>query len=360
MRNALNQSLIQAFFDHFNAHDSDAISMPVDGFSHVVADIGFIPPGKAVEKVQGYKARLKKYGFRSRMEVGNHFYMEKLGFANPIPAHFEQEDKGYQYLLLSGYDTLHHRHYVFALVTYLPDDDDAGVCICYLDIQNDAGGSQYWQDGEIYAQAQGYRALLPDSSYYENQLAWQALEPLVTALYLHLRNELPTELNVRIPQATREQPATREDLASFLRYAQVDETFIQQNLGAMFTLLQEKGAHNTQGQPEDNENSLYLEDVIRNHGNAVHADWKFDADELERHVQQLCRLNEFAWQPPPHAYGADLFPYIRQEIECYDLWLCNFNTGGDDYLFLLFPLEKMPEIMALAQRLHIPLQDFFQ
>ena len=49
MRNALNHSLIQAFFDHFNAPDGDAISMPVDGFSHVVADIGFIPPGKAVE-----------------------------------------------------------------------------------------------------------------------------------------------------------------------------------------------------------------------------------------------------------------------------------------------------------------------
>ena len=242
--------------------------------------------------------------------------------------------------------------------------------VTYFDLDNDAGTGDYYEEHELYSQAKGYRWLDPESDYYEDVLAWEALNKLATDIYFHLEDRLDVKIDIKpIPEEEKVVP-TQEHLAKFLAFCGVEQEVIDENKERLLKALEEYTPDEYEGiseaMAEMMEYSHKIQraepmiEIIREYGVCRSSDWKFYAEELEEYILDLADFSDWKWEYPADTYSADLFPYMRKQLSQYHLWLCHLDEGADAYLFLLFSEKDMPEIMKLARILDLPLKAYFK
>lgn len=362
MRKNLSYELFTALERYF-IEGADALKVEKIGrFTDVVVGINFLPFNPDSISTQERQKIFKKYGFSSATELAEDFRKRVLNLQAPIPSHFEQEELGYAYVFISGYDTIYHRNYIFGIHSFQTEGEAPYFLVTYYDLDNDLTQEEredYFKELEYFSQAKGYRWLDPESDYYPDLLAWEALEQLMTGAYFLLEEQLDTQFHISPLTEEEIPPATQEDLARFLAYCGVAQEDIDENVAQLFSSLKDFKID------EEDEFSLVkraypIAEFIREYGNAYAMDWKFDAEDLEQCVLSLSPMEEWAWEYPSEVYSANLFPSIREELYRYQNWLCHFDEGSDSYLFLLFPENQLPEIMTLAQKLQLPLRVFFR
>lgn len=362
MRKNLSYELFVALERYF-IEGADALKVETIGrFTDVVVGINFLPFNSDSINIKERQTIFKKYGFSSATELAEDFRKRVLNLQAPIPPHFEQEELGYAYVFISGYDTIYHRNYIFGIHSYLPEECEPYFLATYYDLDNDLTEKEredYFKELEYFSQAKGYRWLDPETDYYPDLLAWEALEELIPEIYLLLKDKLDVKFSLEPIKEKETTAATQEDLAQFLAYCGVAQEDIDENVERLFSSLNDFEID------EEDEFSLVergneVAEFISEYGNAYAMDWKFDAEDLEQCVLSLSPMEDWAWEYPKNVYNADLFPSIREELYRYQNWLCHFNEGSDNYLFLLFPENQLPEIMTLAQKLQLPLRVFFR
>ena len=365
MKSNLSTELFLAFERYFIENDEEvSLDKISSGFTNVVLGIEFLPQNMT-EDVERKKKLLKKYGFSSATALAEDFRERVLNYDEPIPEDFEKDGVGYVYTFISGYDAFYKRMYVFGIHCF----EDCFE-VTYFDLDNDAGAGDYYKDLEFYSQAKGYRWLNPESSYYGDVLAWEALNKLATDIYFHLEDRLDVKIDIkRIPEEEKVVP-TQEHLAKFLAFCGMEQEVIDENKERLLKALEEYTPDKQEyisdvvtwitEYSNEIERALPVTGIISDYGNTSFSDWKFSAEDLEECVLNLVDFDEWEWEYPADTYGSDLFPYMRKQLYCYGFWLCNLDTGADEYVFLLFPEEDMPEIMRLTKILGIPLKAYFK
>jgi len=182
MKSNLSVELFLAFERYFIEND-EVISLDKSSeFTDVIAGIGFLPQDMS-ENTDFKKKTIEKYGFSSSTALADDFRKRVLNIDEPIPENFEKDGIGYVYTVISGYDTFYNRMYMFGIHCFNGDFN-----VTYYDLDNDAGTGDYYEEHELYSQAKGYRWLDPESDYYEDVLAWEALNKLATDIYFHLES----------------------------------------------------------------------------------------------------------------------------------------------------------------------------
>ena len=365
MKSNLSTELFLAFERYFIENDEEvSLDKISSGFTDVVLGIEFLPQNMT-EDIGKKKKLLKKYGFSSSTALAEDFRKRVLNIDEPIPEDFEKDGVGYVYTFISGYDIFYNRMYVFGIHCF-------GDCfeVTYFDLDNDTGARDYYKDLEFYSQAKGYRWLDPESNYYEDVLAWEALNKLATDIYFHLEDKLDMKIDIKpIPEEEKVVP-TQEHLAKFLAFCGVEQEVIDENKERLLKALEEYTPDEygdiSEAMAEMMEYSHKIQraepviEIIREYGVCRSSDWKFYAEELEEYILDLADFYDWKWEYPADTYSADLFPYMRKQLYPYHLWLCHLDEGADAYLFLLFSEKDMPEIMKLARILDLPLKAYFK
>ena len=365
MKSNLSLKLFLAFERYFIEND-EVISLDKSlEFTDVIVGIGFLPHDMS-ENTDFKKKILKKYGFSSATALAEDFRKRVLNFDEPIPENFEKDGIGYVYTVISGYDVFYNRMYMFGIHCFNGDFN-----VTYFDLENDAETEDYYEEHELYSQAKGYRWLDPESDYYEDVLAWEALNKLATDIYFHLEDKLDVKLDIEpIPEEEKVVP-TQEHLAKFLAFCGVEQDVIDENKERLLKALEEYTPDEYEGVSEAMAEMMKYShkiqraepviEIIREYGVCRSSDWKFYAEELEEYILDLADFSDWKWEYPADTYSADLFPYMRKQLSQYHLWLCHLDEGADAYLFLLFSEKDMPEIMKLARRiLDLPLKAYFK
>ena len=364
MKSNLSLKLFLAFERYFIEND-EVISLDKSSeFTDVIVGIGFLPHDMS-ENTDFKKKILKKYGFSSATALAEDFRKRVLNFDEPIPENFEKDGIGYVYTVISGYDVFYNRMYMFGIHCFNGDFN-----VTYYDLDNDAGTGDYYEEHELYSQAKGYRWLDPESDYYEDVLAWEALNKLATDIYFHLEDKLDVKIDIKpIPEEEKVMP-TQEHLAKFLAFCGVEQDVIDENKERLLKALEEYTPDEygdiSEAMAEMMEYSHKIQrtepviEIIREYGVCRFSDWKFYAEELEEYILDLADFSDWKWEYPTDTYSADLFPYMRKQLSLYHLWLCHLDEGADAYLFLLFSEKDMPEIMKLARILDLPLKAYFK
>ena len=364
MKSNLSLKLFLAFERYFIEND-EVISLDKSSeFTDVIVGIGFLPHDMS-ENTDFKKKILKKYGFSSATALAEDFRKRVLNFDEPIPENFEKDGIGYVYTVISGYDVFYNRMYMFGIHCFNGDFN-----VTYYDLENDAETEDYYEEHELYSQAKGYRWLDPESDYYEDVLAWEALNKLATDIYFHLEDKLDMKIDIKpIPEEEKVMP-TQEHLAKFLAFCGVEQDVIDENKERLLKALEEYTPDEygdiSEAMAEMMEYSHKIQrtepviEIIREYGVCRFSDWKFYAEELEEYILDLADFSDWKWEYPADTYSADLFPYMRKQLYPYHLWLCHLDEGADAYLFLLFSEKDMPEIMKLARILDLPLKAYFK
>ena len=364
MKSNLSLKLFLAFERYFIEND-EVISLDKSSeFTDVIVGIGFLPQDMS-ENTDFKKKTLEKYGFSSSTALADDFRKRVLNIDEPIPENFEKDGIGYVYTVISGYDVFYNRMYMFGIHCFNGDFN-----VTYYDLENDAETGDYYEEHELYSQAKGYRWLDPESDYYEDVLAWEALNKLATDIYFHLEDKLDVKIDIKpIPEEEKVVP-TQEHLAKFLAFCGVEQEVIDENKERLLKALEEYTPDEYEGiseaMAEMMEYSHKIQraepviEIIREYGVCRFSDWKFYAEELEEYILDLADFSDWKWEYPVDTYSADLFPYMRKQLYPYHLWLCHLDEGADAYLFLLFSEKDMPEIMKLARILDLPLKAYFK
>ena len=344
MKSNLSLKLFLAFERYFIEND-EVISLDKSSeFTDVIVGIGFLPHDMS-ENTDFKKKILKKYGFSSATALAEDFRKRVLNFDEPIPENFEKDGIGYVYTVISGYDVFYNRMYMFGIHCFNGDFN-----VTYYDLENDAETEDYYEEHELYSQAKGYRWLDPESDYYEDVLAWEALNKLATDIYFHLEDKLDVKIDIEPIPAEEKVVPTQEHLAKFLAFCGVEQEVIDENKERLLKALEEYTPDEygdiSEAMAEMMEYSHKIQraepviEIIREYG--------------------VCRSSDWKWEYPADTYSADLFPYMRKQLYPYHLWLCHLDEGADAYLFLLFSEKDMPEIMKLARILDLPLKAYFK
>lgn len=359
MKKNLSYELLTALQEYFVNGGGDKHLDNLGNFTDVAVGLNFLPFNPENIGKNRRKKTLQKYGFQSATELAEDFRKRILNDISPIPEHFERENIGYYYLFIAAYEPVCQRYYVFGIHCYNVSETFE---VTYFDLDNDLTFNEqedYYAESEYFSQAKGYRWLNPESDYYADILAWEALEKVVTEIYFHLEEKLDKKLDIQPFEKEKTPPATQEDLAKFLEFCGVKKTDIQDNVERLFSSLENfEMVENNEFQIL--ERGLEVADFLRDYGNSFASDWKFEAEDLEYAVECLQKMEGWAWQYPENVYNADLFPSIRKELYRYKFWLCHFDEGNDGYLFLLFSQDDMLEIVQLTQKLQLPLRVFFR
>ena len=364
MKSNLSLKLFLAFERYFIEND-EVISLDKSSeFTDVIVGIGFLPHDMS-ENTDFKKKILKKYGFSSATALAEDFRKRVLNYDEPIPENFEKDGVGYVYTVISGYDTFYNRMYMFGIHCFNGDFN-----VTYYDLDNDAGTGDYYEEHELYSQAKGYRWLDPESDYYEDVLAWEALNKLATDIYFHLEDKLDVKIDIKPIPAEEKVVPTQEHLAKFLAFCGMEQEVIDENKERLLKALEEYTPDEYEGVSEAMAEMMEYShkiqraesviEIIREYGVCRSSDWKFYAEELEEYILDLADFSDWKWEYPADTYSADLFPYMRKQLSQYHLWLCHLDEGADAYLFLLFSEEDMPEIMKLARILDLPLKAYFK
>ena len=343
MKSNLSLKLFLAFERYFIEND-EVISLDKSSeFTDVIVGIGFLPHDM-FENTDFKKKTLEKYGFSSSTALADDFRKRVLNIDEPIPEDFEKDGVGYVYTFISGYDIFYNRMYVFGIHCF-------GDCfeVTYFDLDNDTGARDYYKDLEFYSQAKGYRWLDPESDYYEDVLAWEALNKLATDIYFHLEDRLDVKIDIkRIPEEEKVVP-TQEHLAKFLAFCGVEQDVIDENKERLLKALEEYTPDEYEGVSEAMAEMMEYSHKIQRAEPVI-----------EEYILNLADFSDWKWEYPADTYSADLFPYMRKQLSLYHLWLCHLDEGADAYLFLLFSEKDMPEIMKLARILDLPLKAYFK
>ncbi|WP_169776696.1 DUF6630 family protein [Campylobacter mucosalis] len=151
-------------------------------------------------------------------------------------------------------------------------------------------------------------------------------------------------------KAYKEPKATKGDLAKFLKFCGVDDDFVAKNLDEIFKNLQN-------GDIYDDELTVFS--VLLDEAYSAHSDHKFDSQDVKNFMQNLA-INSADFKPKKGIKQDDLLVCFREFLVSQGFWLCNFDTQSDSYLFMAFELENIDEVMDLAKRLKLPLEDFFR
>lgn len=85
------------------------------------------------------------------------------------------------------------------------------------------------------------------------------------------------------------------------------------------------------------------------------SDWKFDAEGFTMHLRELTGQEIRLQLPQKELYGQQLFPYAQEALAHKGLKLFNYDTLGDDYLFLVVPLQHADRIQWICRQLDFPI-----